>query len=101
MKVICDAWSTDKAMKFLRMFNLKDVREVKLDRKASGSGGDVDVIFIFKNEDEITVRYGFSTGYGGTGPWGLHDILIECGFSEQTAKSAFTLTLKGAVTFKK
>ena len=87
--------STFKAIDLLHNYPLSDVTLVITHQYCSGGGGPVDVTFIFENHDEITIVNGFSLGYGGTGPWGLHDTLIDCGFSEEVAQQVFNLQEAG------
>lgn len=87
--------STYEAAELLRNYPLTSVTLVIAKQYNSGGGGPVDVTFIFENGDEITIVDGFSLGYGGTGPWGLHDILMECGFSKTIAQQVFSLKEAG------
>ena len=95
MKSTIEAGYTQKGLKELRKFDLTTVTEVILDKEIEGGGGKVDVTFKFSDGDEITVIEALSTGYRGEGSWGLHDVLIDCGFSEEKANYAFTCTQKG------
>lgn len=41
---------------------------------------------------QIDVLGAFCVGYRGEGPWGLHDLMTDAGFSEYTASRVFEIS---------
>lgn len=85
----CTEWGKD----FLRNFNLKQLEEVQIIPDGSGF---ITARFYVKTAFgcfiQLDVKHAFCVGYGGEGPRGLHDIMIEAGYPEHQASKVFTIS---------
>ena len=93
--------TTGAGERAISLYPLDEVTKIVCDKKTEGGGGDVDVAFHFRNGDIITICGAFSMGYGGTGPHGLHDIMVKSGISSSEADYVFLCVIKGKHTFSK
>ena len=84
--------STDNGERILKKINLALVTKVTIQKKGGVDGGPADVSFYFEDGDIITIINSFGVGYGGTGPWGIHNILVGMGVPKDTADLVFTHT---------
>ena len=100
-RVTIQVSTTGAGERAISLYPLNEVTEIICDKKSEGGGGDVDVAFHFCNGDIITVCGAFSMGYGGTGPNGLHDIMVRCGISSYDADYVFSCVTKGKHKFSK
>ena len=82
--------STSNGEKLVKKLNLRLVTSVTITKTGGIDGGPANVDFHFTDGDVITVINSFGIGYGGTGPWGIHDILINMGVPKETAGEIFT-----------
>lgn len=99
-KIIVDGrGSTDNGIKIVKKFDLSSVEKVSLVKQGTTEGGPADVTFHFADGDEITIRESFGIGYGGTGPWGIHDILVQMGVPKEAADRLFTYHLSAPLEF--
>lgn len=85
--------ATHFACEYLRNFNLTELAEVQIKPMPHDS---IMVSFFFETQPnffmQIDIRNAFCVGYSGTGPWGLHDIMIDAGFPEDTANRVFVIS---------
>ena len=87
--------TTTEGIRLARTLDLKKVKQVIVELtpaecRAGYSGGPANVTFTFVDGSSVKIINGFGVGYGGTGPWGIHDILTEdLGLPEEEAKRVF------------
>ena len=81
--------STSNGEKLVKKLNLSLVTKVTITKQGGIDGGPANVDFYFADGDVITVINSFGIGYGGTGPWGIHDILVDMGVPKETASEIF------------
>ena len=89
-----DTGATQFACRYLRKFDLKQISEIHI---TPAEHDHVEITFYFATSpnmfEQITVKHAFSVGYRGEGPWGLHDLMIDAGFSETKASSVFEASI--------
>lgn len=96
--------ATSFACEYLRNFQLEKLTEVHV---SPHEHDDVIISFFFQknpNSDlfmQINVYGGFCVGYRGEGPWGLHDLMVDAGFSKDVAKRVFEVSRHEYSEFKK
>ena len=106
-KIICsyavvEAYCTEWGKDFLRKFDLKQVAEVQI--IPDGSGFIIARFYVetaFRCFIQIDMKHAFCVGYGGEGPWGLHDIMIEAGYPEEQASKVFNISRYEQTVFVK
>ena len=82
--------STSNGKKLVKKLNLSLVTKVTITKQGGTDGGPANVDFYFLDGDTVTIINSFGIGYGGTGPWGLHDVLIDMGIPRESADTIFT-----------
>ncbi len=90
MAIEVKVYTTDDGVKFLRLLPFHEITKVKSWRKGGPGTLPETVEVIFKNGLIVNITEAFATGYRGTGPSGLYDILVEMGVSPQDAEKVFT-----------
>ncbi len=81
--------STSNGEKLLSKFNLDNIVKVTLVKQGTTEGGPANVTFHFSDGDTVLIKEAFGIGYGGTGPWGIHQILVRLGVPQEEAKQLF------------
>lgn len=82
--------STSNGEKIVNKLRLDLVTKVTIQKQGGIDGGPANVSFSFVDGDVITITNSFGIGYGGTGPCGIHDILIKMGVPKEDANAVFT-----------
>ena len=82
--------STSNGERILKKLRLDQVTKVTITKQGGIDGGPANVDFHFADGDVISIINSFGIGYGGTGPWGIHDILVKMGVSLEEADKIFT-----------
>ena len=88
-QILCKTDSTEHGVEFLKRLPLRDVFKVTIEKERA-MAGPAKVTFYFTNGDVVMIIGAFSTGYDGSCVWGLHDVLIECGYREEDANKVFS-----------
>ncbi len=92
--------STSNGEKIVNKLKLDDVVKVTLVKQGHTEGGPADVTFCFSDGDKITIRQAFGIGYGGTGPWGIYQILVKMGVPEVEAEKLFSYHLSAPLEYR-
>ncbi len=93
LKAVVDTGATQFATKYLRNFDLTQITEIII---TPVEHDGIMVTFFFNTSGnmymQIDVLGAFCVGYRGEGPWGLHDLMTDAGFSEYTASRVFEIS---------
>ncbi len=82
--------TTENGKRIAAKFNPALIETVAVTKTDGSTGGPANMTFYFKDGDAVTIINSFGIGYGGTGPWGVHDILINLGVPEEEAEMVFS-----------
>ena len=83
-----EIYSTSKAEDFMREPG-KNRLDGIVGVEALKNGVPTEVTFYYNNREPLAISGAFNIGYAGRGPRGLHDILIEAGFTEEQAEKVY------------
>ena len=92
--------STSNGERLLSKFNLDEIVKVTLEKQGNTEGGPANVTFHFSDGDTLLIKEAFGIGYGGTGPWGIHQILVKLGVPQPEAEKLFIHHSKDPLEFK-
>lgn len=99
---VVDTGATAFACEHLRMFPLEKIIQVTVIPKEHDT---ICVSFLFETRPgfcyQVDVLNAFCVGYRGEGPWGLHDLMIDAGFTEETASRVFVISRYDKTVLKK
>lgn len=102
LKATVDTGATAFACEHLRMFPLEKLIQVTVIPMEYDA---IKVSFLFETQPDfcyqIDVLNAFCVGFRGEGPWGLHDLMIEAGFPEETASKVFVISRYDKTVLKK